>query len=740
MFPSSWRGVTQGQSVVPPPPPATAVPTETELLLERLTHCRDHSRLYPLDYQLFKEILIGFHQTDLPDIYLTAMQRDSSYLSVDFSVYKQVTLCAEIRGKITRTVTFTPRHPVWKDVSAFPQNARLLAEWRQWAATPTPTPEQRQEAMQSMEKCLLSDDQSLILDNRQLTSLPNHLPPWLTSLSVANNRLTYLPLLPPNLEALDVHCNQLTALPPALPLYLQTLNAGDNQLRSLPELPRNLRSLIIINNLFTLLPELPPYLRLLNANNNNLTCLPELPLELISLHVYANRLTTLPQLPRGLYFLDISHNQLTHRPVIDIPGHTLLCTGNPFTVATAREIPVPAESKPPLDSAVSTTPLINALPARPHIALRPPGLQPPPPGTSYQAWWKARGFLAGQHISTPPVVSQPTLLPPAMTQPTARPPVMSTQVTRKILPPPTSQIRGKHSRLATEYRPILDTPGAFTLTDAVLAWYPPEHYGVQQSAWKTISFEVHSPAFTRFLAQLRQGSVCRTHGFREKVVDWLNELATDPELRKRTFTIAFDNSSNCSERATLVWNVMQVNCLLYHAEQHPQRIAPSAFLTLARQAFRFLRLQEEATNKALTLPMDEDSEALHLELLTRLKAPLGLPDILTGTINAPLLTAADLTTVLTAIHAAESRHFRHWLSIWPPCQTYALQQLSAQERQAFLTYRLNLYREKVAVRRAEHPDWSDAQVNYQAGVITEGVVFRPLIDALFFPNETRSGD
>lgn len=183
---------------------------------------------------------------------------------------------------------------------------------------------------------------------------------------------------------------------------------------------------------------------------------------------------------------------------------------------------------------------------------------------------------------------------------------------------------------------------------------------------------------------------------------------------------------------------MQVIRLRHHAEEHPERITPPAFLHLARQTFRFLRLQDEATNKALTLPMDEDSEALHLEFLARLKAPLDLPDILTGTINTPLLTDADLTTALTSIHDAEARLFREWLSIWPPCQTYLMYAMTAEQRQAFLTYRLNVYQEKVAVRRAEHPDWSDAQVNYQAGIITEGVVFRPLITAMFFAEQTSS--
>lgn len=731
MFPSSWRGVTQGQAVVPPP--ATSVRTGTELLLERLARCRDQPRLYPGDDLLFRDILRGFHPSALPDVYFTALQHDGSYLSVDFSVYNQITVTSEIRGIKTRTTAFTPRDAIWKHVSAFPENARLLAEWRQWADTPTPTPEQRHVAMQSMVRCLLSDAQSLILDNRQLTSLPNHLPPWLTNLSVANNRLSCLPSLPTNLESLDVHGNQLIALPSVLPVYLQKLNAGNNQIKYLPELPQNLRSLIMQNNQLLQLPELPPYLRLLNVNNNNLTSLPALPLELTSLHAYANRLTTLPQLPGALFFLDVSHNLLTHRPVITFPRHTLLCTGNPFTVATASKVPAEhitaAGSKPPLESSVQ----MNSLPVRPRMA---PGLEPSPPATDYQAWWKSRGFVAGSHAA-PPVISQPTLLPEVTTQPRAKSPVMSKPMSRTILPPPTSLIRSEKPTLVTAFRPVLKKTEAFTLTDAVLNWYPPEYHAAVWPAWKSIAFEAHAPAFTRFLSFLRQGSVCRSHGFRAKVADWINELATDPDLRKRVFKIAFDNSSNCPDRATIVWNVMQVIRLMHHAEQHPERIAPPAFLHLARQAFRFLRLQDEATNKALTLPMDEDSETLHLEFLSRLKSPLGLPDILTGTINTPLLTEADLTTALISIHDAETRFFREWLSIWPPCQTYLIHAMTAEERQVFLRYRLNVYQEKVAVRRAEHPDWSDAQVNYQAGVITEGVVFRPLITAMFFAEHTR---
>ena len=62
-----------------------------------------------------------------------------------------------------------------------------------------------------------------------------------------NNKLTYLPTLPENLEVLHCSNNQLTYLP-ALPQNLIKLHCFNNQLTYLPTLPENLDVLYCRNN------------------------------------------------------------------------------------------------------------------------------------------------------------------------------------------------------------------------------------------------------------------------------------------------------------------------------------------------------------------------------------------------------------------------------------------------------------------------------------------------------------
>ncbi|ECY1564881.1 E3 ubiquitin--protein ligase [Salmonella enterica] len=94
---------------------------------------------------------------------------------------------------------------------------------------------------------------------------------------------------------LNVGASGLTTLPDRLPPHITTLVIPDNNLTSLPELPEGLRELEVSGNL-------------------QLTSLPSLPQGLQKLWAYNNRLTSLPEMSPGLQELDVSHNQLTRLP------------------------------------------------------------------------------------------------------------------------------------------------------------------------------------------------------------------------------------------------------------------------------------------------------------------------------------------------------------------------------------------------------------------------------------------
>ncbi len=88
-----------------------------------------------------------------------------------------------------------------------------------------------------MRDCLNNGNPVLNVGASGLTTLPDRLPPHITTLVIPDNNLTSLPELPEGLRELEVSGNlQLTSLP-SLPQGLQKLWAYNNWLASLPTLP-----------------------------------------------------------------------------------------------------------------------------------------------------------------------------------------------------------------------------------------------------------------------------------------------------------------------------------------------------------------------------------------------------------------------------------------------------------------------------------------------------------------------
>ncbi|EAB2013452.1 E3 ubiquitin--protein ligase [Salmonella enterica subsp. salamae] len=140
---------------------------------------------------------------------------------------------------------------------------------------------------------------------------------------------------------LNVGASGLTTLPDRLPPHITTLVIPDNNLTSLPSLPQGLQKLWTYNNWLASLPTLPPALRELRVSGNNLTSLPALPSGLQTLWAYNNRLTSLPEMSPGLQELDVSHNQLTRLPQ-SLTGLSsaarVYLDGNPLSVRTLQAL------------------------------------------------------------------------------------------------------------------------------------------------------------------------------------------------------------------------------------------------------------------------------------------------------------------------------------------------------------------------------------------------------------------
>ncbi|EBB8736499.1 type III secretion system effector E3 ubiquitin transferase SspH1 [Salmonella enterica] len=220
--------------------------------------------------------------------------------------------------------------------------AEYDAVWSKWERdAPAGESPGRAAVVQEMRDCLNNGNPVLNVGASGLTTLPDRLPPHITTLVIPDNNLTSLPELPEGLRELEVSGNlQLTSLP-SLPQGLQKLWACNNWLTSLPTLPPGLGDLAVSNNQLTSLPEMPPALRELRVSGNNLTSLPALPSGLQKLWAYNNRLTSLPEMSPGLQELDVSHNQLTRLPQ-SLTGLSsaarVYLDGNPLSVRTLQAL------------------------------------------------------------------------------------------------------------------------------------------------------------------------------------------------------------------------------------------------------------------------------------------------------------------------------------------------------------------------------------------------------------------
>jgi len=157
------------------------------------------------------------------------------------------------------------------------------------------------------------------ISGNQLTSLPS-LPASLTELNCSGNKLSVLPSLPASLNKLDCSYNTLPTLPPLLPASLITLVCCFNNLSTLPPIPPGLQNLNCGSNTISNLAPLSVNLRTLDCSNNLLTALSTLPDTMYQLFCYGNMISCFPTIPKTIrppytpphgsteYFLDLDPN------------------------------------------------------------------------------------------------------------------------------------------------------------------------------------------------------------------------------------------------------------------------------------------------------------------------------------------------------------------------------------------------------------------------------------------------
>ncbi|ENF7640813.1 leucine-rich repeat domain-containing protein [Salmonella enterica] len=546
------------------------------------------------------------------------------------------------------------------DATAPQTAAEYDAVWSEWErAAPAEESPGRAATVQKMRDCLNNSSRVLNVGGAGLTTLPDRLPPHITTLVIPDNHLTSLPPLPPGLRELEVSGNQLTSLPP-LPPGLRELEVSGNQLTSLPPLPPGLQVLTVSGNQLTSLPPLPPGLQVLTVSGNQLTSLPTLPPGLQVLTVDGNpQLTSLPALPPELQDLSVSDNRLTSLPELPPGLQTLSVDGNPH-LTRLSELP------PGLQTLfVSNNPQLTSLPELP----------------SELQWLFARNC-------------QLTRLPESIR---GLPSSARVSLERNPLSERTLQTLRDITSAPDYSGPTIqfDMAGpsvpreARALHLAVADWLTPVPEGEPAPAdrWHMFGQEDNATAFSLLLDRLSETeNFKKDAGFKAQISSWLTELAEDEELRARTFAMATEATSSCEDRATFFLHQMKNVQLVHNAEKGAYDNNLPGLVATGRVMFRLEKLEQIAREKVRTLAFVDEIEVC-LGYQNKLKEPLELTSVTAEMrfFDVSGVTVSDLQAAELQVKTAENSEFREWILQWGPLH-------SVLERKA--PERVNTLREK----------------------------------------------
>ncbi|OLW31995.1 hypothetical protein P286_21450, partial [Salmonella enterica subsp. arizonae serovar 18:z4,z23:- str. CVM N4410] len=400
--------------------------------------------------------------------------------------------------------------------------AEYDAVWSAWQrAAPEGEARGRAAVVQEMRDCLNNGNPVLNVGAAGLTTLPDHLPPHITTLIIPDNNLTHLSTLPAGLQELIFAGNQLPSLP-ALPSGLRELIVVESPLTSLPELPSGLCKLWAFNNQLASLPALPPGLRELSVDGNLLPSLPALPSGLQSLSASHNQMASLPTLPPGLEELSVDDNQLASLPALPLRLQKLSVSHNLLT----------------------------------HLSALPPGLQ---------SLWATNNRLTSLSALPPGLRTlrasnnRLTRLPESITGLSSEATVhlegnLLSERTLQTMQNLTSAPGYSGPRIRFDMAGPSVPREARALHLAVADWLMPAREGEPDPAdrWHTSGQEDNAAAFSLFLDRLRETeNFEKDPGFKAQISSWLALLAEDDVLRAKTFAMATEATSSCQDRITL---------------------------------------------------------------------------------------------------------------------------------------------------------------------------------------------
>jgi Leucine-rich repeat (LRR) protein len=558
------------------------------------------------------------------------------------------------------------------------KKAAYFSGWELWASLGGVDGGDRDEAVRRMKATLQSHrpEPSLSLNNLGLTKLPDNLPSWLGRLDVANNKLVELPEnLPHWLGKLDVSGNCLTTLPITLPAWLKELDASSNLLETLPEsLPSGLVDLNVDHNRLRGFPEyLPSTLENIHASANRLRRLSDyMPGSLRQLNVDGNMLIALPKkLPAHLTHVNADDNALTYLP------HTLPATLIQLVLDRNRLTTLPEYVASRLKHFCTVSLHGNPLSEKTRAYLQ---------GLSEEASYRGPTF----------VFSRPDDLF-------------------------SFPVRPLHAAVFEWYRE-LDEPDSTEARRAIF------------SKWQSFDSEDGASAFSHFLDGLQRTVSYGNELFRASIVDWLDYLGMNSDLRNKTFLASVGATENCQDRVSYTLNTMKQLRIEDDVARgiYDERIGD--LLPLARGMFRLSTLNKIANQKILSLNLVDEIEAClayQVKLRTVLHLPVDTPDM--RFFDASYVTDDDLKDAENTVKVLEQSEFARYLSRWTPWQIL-LERVEpktyAESRNRFLTILEVEFEDRLERRLSDHSLQGDEEAAIRLGPMISAEIEHEIMHAL----------
>ncbi len=207
--------------------------------------------------------------------------------------------------------------------------------------------------------------------------------------------------------------------------------------------------------------------------------------------------------------------------------------------------------------------------------------------------------------------------------------------------------------------------------------------------------EEHAAEFMQFLRRLSTETInARTPDFKVKLVQWIDRLNADADLRKDTFAAALTATASCEDRVTLAFNQMRGLCIAADVQRGDYDNRIPELRRLARGMYRLDALEKIARDKVKTLESERGRLAffiepieVHLAYQTGLHERLALPLDATQMRFAAVseVTEKDLSDAANNILQREPSEFPTFLARdWAPWQA-VLKRMAPQTHEAMQT-------------------------------------------------------